>query len=101
MSALDYQRNGVLDFRLGSFSTQRVEAAVPSMSAAPPIAVPLFLKGGDQLAERRAIGPDAVDEHDAWLGLLGHFSLLQSGRDDNSLDAGIGCFALGRKTKTL
>jgi len=31
--------------------------------------IPLSLKGNDQLAEARAIGPESVAEHDAWFGL--------------------------------
>src|SRR6266853_1735905 len=31
--------------------------------------IPLRLKGSDQLAEARAIGPEPMAEHDAWLGL--------------------------------
>jgi len=30
--------------------------------------IPLSLKGNDQLAEARAIGPESVAEHDAWFG---------------------------------
>src|SRR5579862_923881 len=39
--------------------------------------IPLRLKGKDQLAEARAIGPESVAKHDAWFGLRrSHFLLL-------------------------
>src|ERR1700739_1282734 len=39
--------------------------------------IPLRLKGNDQLAEARAIGPESVAKHDAWFGLRRcHFLLL-------------------------
>src|SRR4029077_11437921 len=39
--------------------------------------IPLLLKGSDQLAEARAIGPESVAKHDAWFGLRRcHFLLL-------------------------
>src|SRR6267143_1591987 len=39
--------------------------------------IPLRLKGNDQLAEARTIGPESVAKHDAWFGLRGcHFLLL-------------------------
>jgi hypothetical protein len=39
--------------------------------------IPLRLKGNDQLAETRAIGPKPVTENDAWLALGScHFALL-------------------------
>src|SRR6266478_6589511 len=37
--------------------------------------IPLRLKGHDQLAEARTIGPESVAKHDAWFGLR-HFALL-------------------------
>src|SRR6266478_1322191 len=37
--------------------------------------IPLRLKGNDQLAEARTIGPEPMAEHDAWFGLR-HFALL-------------------------
>src|SRR6266446_6951651 len=39
--------------------------------------IPLRLKGNDQLAEARTIGPESVAKHDAWFGLRRcHFLLL-------------------------
>src|SRR5271154_1539043 len=39
--------------------------------------IPLRLKGNDQLAEARAIGPESVAENNAWLALgRCHFVLL-------------------------
>ena len=37
--------------------------------------IPFRLKGNDQFAEARAIGPESVTENDAWL-CLRHFALL-------------------------
>ena len=42
-------------------------------------AVSLGLKGRDQFAEARAIGPKPVDEHNARFGLLGHSSRSRVG----------------------
>src|SRR5947209_16213111 len=39
--------------------------------------IPLRLKGNDQLAEARAIGPESVAEHDAWFRIFGHSAPLR------------------------
>lgn len=46
-------------------ASQRVEAELGGNHF-----VPLRLKSREQFAEARAVGPQSVDEHDAWLCLL-------------------------------
>src|SRR5258708_29516692 len=52
-------------------SLERIEAVLAGHHL-----VALRLKRGNHLVETRPVGPDAVDEHDARFGLLGHCLLL-------------------------
>src|SRR6266446_8533647 len=61
--------NGAADAADGCFHQSDVlcrcvEAVLPGNTL-----IPLRLKGSDQLAEARAIGPEPVAEHDAWFSL--------------------------------
>jgi hypothetical protein len=67
--------NGAADsadrcFHQGDVLYRCVEAVLRSDTL-----IALRLKGNDQLAEARAIGPESVAEHDAWFS-FGHFPLL-------------------------
>src|SRR6266446_857321 len=57
-------------FRQGNVLCRCVEAVLRRNTL-----IPLRLKGNDQLAEARTIGPEPMAEHDAWFGLR-HFALL-------------------------
>jgi hypothetical protein len=68
--------NGAADpadrcFHQGDVLCRRVETVLRRNTL-----IPLRLKGKDQLAEARAIGPESVAKHDAWFGLCRcHFLL--------------------------
>src|SRR5215475_12406574 len=58
--------------------------------------VPLSEKGRDQFAEARAVGPQAVDEHDAGFALVRHGELLRQIAEETSLRfSGAGYVARG------